>query len=238
MFRLYCVLKSTFPLAVDLSAQLSDRTLLHPKLHGDCSWFQCSTFGSYFVTPAALRRLQLTSVLNFRIILCYTRSSAATTVDVSAQLSDRTLLHPKLCDDYSWFQCSTFGSYFVTPEASRRLQLISVLNFRIVLCYTRSFARTAVDFSAQLSDRTLLHPKLRGDYSWLQCSTFGSYFVTTEALRWLQLTKPSRVISRDNWLNILWLVDPLLGKDSVNTFSRQRIRRQQSDNFRFYATAL
>jgi hypothetical protein len=36
--------------------------------------------------------------------------------------------------------------------------------------------------------------------------------------------------------NILWHVEPLLGNDSVNTFPRQRIRRQQSDNFRFYAT--
>jgi hypothetical protein len=31
-------------------------------------------------------------------------------------------------------------------------------------------------------------------------------------------------------------VDPLLGNDSVNTFTRQRICRQQSDNFRYYAT--
>jgi hypothetical protein len=34
---------------------------------------------------------------------------------------------------------------------------------------------------------------------------------------------------------ILWDVDPLLGNDSVNTFPRQRIRKQQSDNFRCYA---
>jgi hypothetical protein len=33
---------------------------------------------------------------------------------------------------------------------------------------------------------------------------------------------------------IFWHVDPLLGNDSVNTFSRQRIRRQQLDNFRCY----
>jgi hypothetical protein len=35
---------------------------------------------------------------------------------------------------------------------------------------------------------------------------------------------------------ILWHVDPLLGKNSVSTFQRQRIRRQQSDTFRCYAT--
>jgi hypothetical protein len=36
--------------------------------------------------------------------------------------------------------------------------------------------------------------------------------------------------------SILWPVVPFLGNDSVNTFPRQRIRRQQSDNFRYYAT--
>jgi hypothetical protein len=36
--------------------------------------------------------------------------------------------------------------------------------------------------------------------------------------------------------NLLWHVYPLLGNRSVNTFSRQRIRRQQSDNFRCYTT--
>jgi hypothetical protein len=40
------------------------------------------------------------------------------------------------------------------------------------------------------------------------------------------------------YLNVLWHVDPFLGNDSVNTFPRQRIRRQQSDNFRCYAAAL
>jgi hypothetical protein len=33
-----------------------------------------------------------------------------------------------------------------------------------------------------------------------------------------------------------WHADPLLGNDSVKTFPRQRIRRQQSDNSRCYAT--
>jgi hypothetical protein len=37
---------------------------------------------------------------------------------------------------------------------------------------------------------------------------------------------------------ILWHVNPLLGNDLVNTCPRQRIRRQQSNNFRCYATAL
>jgi hypothetical protein len=34
---------------------------------------------------------------------------------------------------------------------------------------------------------------------------------------------------------LLWPVDSLLGNDSVNIFSRQRIRRQQPDNSRCYA---
>jgi hypothetical protein len=37
-------------------------------------------------------------------------------------------------------------------------------------------------------------------------------------------------------LKIMWRMCPLLGNDSVNTFLQQRIRRQQSDNFRCYAT--
>jgi hypothetical protein len=36
------------------------------------------------------------------------------------------------------------------------------------------------------------------------------------------------------WLKILWHVDPLLGNDSVNTFPRQRIRKQHLNNFRCY----
>jgi hypothetical protein len=35
---------------------------------------------------------------------------------------------------------------------------------------------------------------------------------------------------------ILWHVDQLLGNDSVNTFPRQQMHRQQSDNFLCYAT--
>jgi hypothetical protein len=37
-------------------------------------------------------------------------------------------------------------------------------------------------------------------------------------------------------LSILWQADQFLGNDSVNTFPRQRILRQQLDNFRCYAT--
>jgi hypothetical protein len=57
----------------------------------------------------------------------------------------------------------------------------------------------------------------------------------------------------DEWI-ILWRMNPVLGNGSINTFllrqilgkhpllgkaynnMQQRIRRQQSDNFRFYAT--
>jgi hypothetical protein len=31
-------------------------------------------------------------------------------------------------------------------------------------------------------------------------------------------------------VKVMWYIDPFLGNDSVNTFPRQRIRRQQSDN--------
>jgi hypothetical protein len=41
-----------------------------------------------------------------------------------------------------------------------------------------------------------------------------------------------------NYTLLLLHVDPLLGNDSVNTFPRRRIRRQQVDDFRFYAAAL
>jgi hypothetical protein len=50
------------------------------------------------------------------------------------------------------------------------------------------------------------------------------------------------VTEYQNWFGknllhiVLWHVNPLLGNDSVNTFPRQRIRRQQSYNFRCYAT--
>jgi hypothetical protein len=39
-----------------------------------------------------------------------------------------------------------------------------------------------------------------------------------------------------NLIIILWHADPLLGNDSLNTSPRQRIRVQQSDNVRCYAT--
>jgi hypothetical protein len=36
--------------------------------------------------------------------------------------------------------------------------------------------------------------------------------------------------------SMLWHVHSFLGNDSANTFPRQQIRRQQSDNFRWYVT--
>jgi hypothetical protein len=39
-------------------------------------------------------------------------------------------------------------------------------------------------------------------------------------------------------VTILWHVGPLLGNESVNTFPRQRIRRQQSNNFHCYASVV
>jgi hypothetical protein len=52
----------------------------------------------------------------------------------------------------------------------------------------------------------------------------------------IQGTFNYKQIHKWNMLMLLWLIDPLLGNDSVNTFPRQRTRRQQSDNFRCYTT--
>jgi hypothetical protein len=40
------------------------------------------------------------------------------------------------------------------------------------------------------------------------------------------------------YMHIMLYVDTLLGNDLVNTFPRQQIRIQQSNNFRCYAMAL
>jgi hypothetical protein len=51
---------------------------------------------------------------------------------------------------------------------------------------------------------------------------------------------PSGLVS-DTFLTVLRFsiqIVMLLGSDPVDTFPRQRIRRQESDNFRCYATAL
>jgi hypothetical protein len=52
----------------------------------------------------------------------------------------------------------------------------------------------------------------------------------------LGLKMVSSVIDAQVMKWALWHIDPFLGNDSVNTFPRQRIRRQQSDNFHCYAT--
>jgi hypothetical protein len=63
---------------------------------------------------------------------------------------------------------------------------------------------------------------------------YTSYF-TSMLNQNLWFVLPFRFLN-SSFLSILWHVEPLLGNDSVYTFPWQRIRRQQSDNFRCYAT--
>jgi hypothetical protein len=70
-----------------------------------------------------------------------------------------------------------------------------------------------------------------------QCaSLFSTIFVRTTNRSKTYWKSHTRYADKHVDLYVKWLVDPLLGNGSVNTFPPQRMRSQQSDNFRCYAT--